>query len=159
MLWFTLRNTDVSLATRCAHRRDILVPAMVGFPDAKSTIKMIKNTTRLNNEVLKTRIQCIPVHTKGVAEDVGALQVHVSVKNDTETVMYVTTEHFRGNKGSRGYLPDSVARKMFPQTTRRGCTSTWCASTLLLSRTSCIPTRPRQRAASERSSSSPPTSS
>ena len=126
VLMFTLTNADVSLAN--ALRRTMIgsipVPAMVGFPHAKSTIRFVKNTTRLNNEMLKSRIQCVPVHTKGVTEaaaDLYSLQVHVSVKNTTENMIYVTTEDFRVyNKTTRGYLPDSVARKMFPKNDRTG---------------------------------------
>ena len=64
-LRFTLYNTNVSVAN--AIRRTILtdIPTVVFKPDKEqTTVKILKNTTRFNNEILKQRLGCIPVYIK-----------------------------------------------------------------------------------------------
>ena len=66
LLEFTLRNIDVSIAN--AIRRTILsdIPtiAFKTFPHDKNLAIIHKNTSRLNNEILKQRLACIPIHIK-----------------------------------------------------------------------------------------------
>ena len=64
VLRFTLTNVNVSLAN--ALRRIILseIPTVVfrGFPHENNDIDINVNTSRLNNEIIKQRVSCIPVH-------------------------------------------------------------------------------------------------
>ena len=117
LLYFTIENTNVSFVN--AVRRTILsdIPTLVFhcFPDDKNDATFNTNTTRLNNEVLKQRLQCIPIHINDVSLPYQELVVEINVKNDTENTMDVTTEHFRVKNEKTGkYLTDSVIRKMFP---------------------------------------------
>jgi len=61
---FTMSATTHSLANSL--RRIILsdIPTVVfrTFPHAESKVNITINTTRLNNEILKQRIGCIPIH-------------------------------------------------------------------------------------------------
>ena len=63
-LFFTMSNIDYSLANSL--RRIILsdIPTVIfrTFPHNESKVDIIENTSRLNNEILKQRIGCIPIH-------------------------------------------------------------------------------------------------
>ena len=66
MLSFTLRGVNVSIAN--AIRRTILSDInTVVFrttPNEKNKATIIANTSRLNNEIIKQRLSCIPIHIK-----------------------------------------------------------------------------------------------
>ena len=68
VLNFTLSDTHFSLANSL--RRIVLseIPTLVfrAFPHSESKIDIISNTTRLNNEIIKQRIGCIPIHITDV---------------------------------------------------------------------------------------------
>jgi DNA-directed RNA polymerase subunit L len=93
------------------------------------------NTTRLHNELLKQRLGCIPIHhvhtIEGFQNDYKNYVVEVDVKNESDTIRYVTTEDFKVKRaknieksgGSHDhddddvvyeYLPESTVRKIFP---------------------------------------------
>ena len=67
---FTLSGVNVSLAN--ALRRTILtdIPLVVfrTSPNEQNKCNIITNTSRLNNEIIKQRLSCIPIHIKDVAE-------------------------------------------------------------------------------------------
>jgi DNA-directed RNA polymerase subunit L len=114
---FTLKNINVSLAN--AIRRTILsdIPTLVfyteTYADNKCSIEI--NTTRLHNELLKQRLSCIPIHEKDLDILPGKYVLEVDVKNDTDNMMYVTTEHFRiKNKESGVYAKAEESRRIFP---------------------------------------------
>jgi DNA-directed RNA polymerase subunit L len=97
MLQFTLSGVNVSLAN--AIRRTILsdIPLVVfrTSPHEKNLANIIVNTSRLNNEVLKQRLSCIPIHIKDVEGfPLKNYQLEVNVENITDTTMYVTTKDF-----------------------------------------------------------------
>ena len=113
---FTLSNINVSLAN--ALRRIILseIPVLVfyteTYQDNKCTIH--KNTCRLHNEIVKHRLSCIPIWSQDKdLIDKYILEVHV--KNETNAITFVTTEHFRiKNKETGNYLKEEVVREIFP---------------------------------------------
>jgi len=63
-LTFTLSGVDVCFAN--AIRRTILsdIPTVVfkTMPYEENKAIILENTTRLNNEILKQRLSCIPIH-------------------------------------------------------------------------------------------------
>ena len=69
MLGFTLSGVNVSLAN--ALRRTMLsdIPLIVfrTTPYEKNKANIINNTSRLNNEVIKQRLSCIPIHIKDIS--------------------------------------------------------------------------------------------
>ena len=97
MLLFTLKNTNVSIANGL--RRTILsdVPTVVfrTFPYKKNLADFKVNTSQLNNEILKQRLSCIPVHIVNDKFDINNLEVIVDKKNTTNDMMYVTTKDFK----------------------------------------------------------------
>jgi len=132
---FTLEGCNVSFAN--AIRRIILSDinqyVFKTFPHAENRANFTVNTTRLHNELLKQRLGCIPIHhlhtIDGFHADYSNYVVELDVKNDSETIRYVTTEDFKVKKaknieksgGSHDdddvvyeYLPESTVRKIFP---------------------------------------------
>ena len=119
VLTFTLKNVNVSIANSL--RRYIIseLPSIgfVTLPYEKNQATFLKNTTRLNNEILKQRISCIPTHIT----DVGAFPadqyiIEVDETNDDNIIKYVTTEHFKiKNILNDSYLDRSEVEKIFPK--------------------------------------------
>jgi DNA-directed RNA polymerase subunit L/phenylpyruvate tautomerase PptA (4-oxalocrotonate tautomerase family) len=118
LLLFTLSGVNVSLAN--AIRRTILsdIPLIVfrTTPHEQNKANIIANTSRLNNEVLKQRLSCIPIHIKDVENfPLKNYQLEVNVENITDTTMYVTTEHFVINDLVTGKpLSEDKNREIFP---------------------------------------------
>jgi DNA-directed RNA polymerase alpha subunit len=114
---FTLSNINVSLAN--ALRRTILtdIPINVIRTETYETnqCQIQENTSRLHNEIVKQRLSCIPIHTKDLKVLPENVQLEVDVKNDTDNIIYVTTEHFKlKNKKTGAYLPAEEVRRIFP---------------------------------------------
>lgn len=118
ILHFTLSNVDVSIAN--AIRRTALsdIPTVVfrAGPEDEKLYKIGKNTSRLNNEILKQRLSCIPIHVKNPEKfNYKDYQVEVNVENISDTILFVTTEDFKvKNKTDNKYLPESQVRDLFP---------------------------------------------
>ena len=133
-LTFTLENCDVSVAN--ALRRiivsDINQYVFRTFPHSENRAEFSANTTRLHNEILKQRLGCVPIHhlhtIDGFANEYKNYVVEVDVKNETDTIRYVTTEDFKVKKAKAiekksgdadddvmyEYLPEAAVRKIFP---------------------------------------------
>lgn len=123
ILQFTMSDINVSLAN--AIRRTILndIPTVVLgtdiYQDAKCKIQT--NTGRLHNELVKQRLSCIPVHInqqKEMESFPNEYLLTVDVKNETDTVIIVTTEDFKikQKEGDKYLSPDEV-RSIFPPDT------------------------------------------
>lgn len=117
-LLFTLSGVNVSLAN--AIRRTILsdIPLVVfrTSPHEQNKANIIANTTRLNNEIIKQRLSCIPIHIKDVETfPLKNYQLEVNVENITDTTMYVTTENFVINDLVTGQpISEAKIREIFP---------------------------------------------
>ena len=117
-LKFTLTNTNVSIAN--AIRRTIIndVESVVfkTLPYEKNNSNFIKNTSRLNNEILKQRLSCIPIHITDIDSfPYKQYIVEVNEKNDTNVIKYVSTEHFKIKDTSTDkYLNENDTKKIFP---------------------------------------------
>jgi DNA-directed RNA polymerase subunit L len=115
---FTIFNTDVSYVN--ALRRTIIsdIPINVfktsPYTENKSTI--IANTSRLNNEIIKQRLSCIPICIPDLDKTiVKNYLLDVDVENTTDTVMYVTTKDFRiRDITTNNFLEQGVVKKIFP---------------------------------------------
>ena len=122
-LYFTLNGVEMSFAN--ALRRTMLseIPTIVIETDTyeKNQCNILINTGRLHNEILKQRLSCIPIHTTHMrdTEDQKALpgnyQLIVDVKNDTDNIIYVTTEDFKlRDKKTGTVLSHEEQEKLFP---------------------------------------------
>lgn len=109
-LKFTLSGVNVSIANSI--RRIILseIP-MVVFrvsPNDKNKCNIIANTCGLNNEIVKHRLSCIPIHIKDVEEfPLKNYIMELNVQNNTDTTMYITSKDF--------VIKDLVSGKPLPQ--------------------------------------------
>ena len=61
---FTLSNINVSYANglRRVILSDIPVVAIESYPYEKNNVQIFTNKSRLNNELIKQRLSCIPIH-------------------------------------------------------------------------------------------------
>lgn len=117
---FTISNIDVSYIN--AVRRTILsdIPIVVfkttPYEENNATISI--NTSRLNNEIIKQRLSCIPIHIDYL--DMGKNSIdnyllELDVENKTDTIMIVTTKDFKIlNTQTNTYLDDGEVKKIFP---------------------------------------------
>ena len=117
VLRFTVVNINVSLAN--ALRRVILsdIPCIIfktsPYEQNKATFEI--NTSRMNNEILKQRLSCIPIHIKDINFPLDDYQLEIDVKNNTENVIFVTTEDFKiKNIPANKYLNSSQTKEIFP---------------------------------------------
>lgn len=109
-LKFTLSGVNVSIAN--AIRRIILseIPLVVFrvSPNEKNKCNIMANTCGLNNEIVKHRLSCIPIHIKDIEEfPLKNYIMELNVENNTDTSMVVTTEDF--------IIKDLVSGKSLPK--------------------------------------------
>lgn len=122
ILKFTVKGVNVSLAN--AVRRTILsdIPTYCfrTLPHAENRVHITTNTTRLNNEIIKQRMGCIPIHIKANDPDfehfnVEDYRVVLDVQNTGTASEYVRTNDFRMVNAKTGKeLSESVVRRIFP---------------------------------------------
>jgi DNA-directed RNA polymerase alpha subunit len=123
ILQFTLSGVNVSLAN--ALRRTIIsdIPVVVfkTAPYEENKANIIVNTSRLNNEILKQRLSCIPIHISDLEMPLNNYLLEVNVENLTDTIMFVTTENFKIKNLTTGdYLTTKDTRVIFPPDDQTG---------------------------------------
>ena len=115
---FTISNVDVSYVN--ALRRIILseIPTIVfkTNPHEQNKSKIMVNTSRLHNEIIKQRLSCIPICISAFSdENYKNYLLDIDVENNTDTNMIVTTEDFKIlDKTTNTYLDHSKVKKIFP---------------------------------------------
>lgn len=118
IMTFTISNIDVSYAN--ALRRTILadIPVVVfkTTPYEENKANIIHNTTRLNNEIIKQRLSCIPICIPNFEEmPLKNYQLEIDVENNTDTLLIVTTKDFKiRNLVTNELLDDGKVRQIFP---------------------------------------------
>lgn len=117
ILTFTLAGVNVSIAN--AIRRTILsnIPTVVfrTAPYEENKANITVNTSRLNNEILKQRLSCIPIHITDLEMPLQNYIMEVNVENLTDTILFVTTEDFKvKNLTTNEYLSEKDTRAIFP---------------------------------------------
>jgi DNA-directed RNA polymerase subunit L len=117
-LKFTISGINVSFAN--AIRRILLseIP-MVVFrvsPNDKNKCNIITNTSGLNNEIVKHRLSCIPIHIKDVEDfPLKNYIMELNIENNTDTTIVVTSEDFNIKDLVSGKsLPKDKIREIFP---------------------------------------------
>lgn len=117
---FTMSNIDVSYVN--AVRRTILsdIPIVVfkTTPYEENNANISINTSRLNNEIVKQRLSCIPIHINYLELDKYSIEnylLELDVENKTDTTMIVTTKDFKIlNIQTNKHLEDGELKKIFP---------------------------------------------
>tara|TARA_Y100001958_G_scaffold159501_1_gene161310 strand:+ start:5399 stop:6526 length:1128 start_codon:yes stop_codon:yes gene_type:complete len=116
-LRFRISNINVSLANGL--RRIIIgeIPTLVfrTAPHDKDKSEVYVNTSRMNNELIKQRLSCIPIHITDTAFAYDEHIVEIHKKNDSQEIQYVTTGDFKiKNTTNDMYLSDAAVRSVFP---------------------------------------------
>lgn len=122
---FTISNIDVSYVNglRRTILADIPIICFKTAPYEENKAKISINTTRLNNEIVKQRLSCIPICTKDFVKfdelsnenPMKNYLLEVDVENNTDTAMYVTTKDFKVKDiTSNKYIDDNELSKLFP---------------------------------------------
>ena len=114
---FVLSGVDCTIANGL--RRTILsdIPCVVmkAFPHDQCNVNITINTSKFNNEIIKQRLACIPVHIEDLETPIDQLELEIDVENKTEDVMYVTTQDIKiRNNKTQTYLSDDDSRDIFP---------------------------------------------
>lgn len=120
ILLFNLEAADVSVPN--ALRRTILsnIETLVfrGFPYASNHITFKQNSTKFNNEYLKQRMSCIPIHVNESSifdTFIQKYQVVIQAENKGSENLEVTTENIKIiDKDTKQEIPESETRKYFP---------------------------------------------
>ena len=117
VLKFTLSEVNVSFAN--AIRRIILseIPCIVfkTTPYEENKCMIYTNTSRINNEIIKQRLSCIPIHIDDLAFPIDDYILEINEKNDTDTIKIITTNDFKIKNIKNGkYLSKEAVNKMFP---------------------------------------------
>lgn len=114
---FTLSNVDVSVAN--AIRRiilsDIKCIVFKTSPHEENNSTIHSNTSRLNNEIIKQRLSCIPIHINDLSFPINDYILEVNEKNDSDTIKIITTNDFKiKNIKTNKYLSKGAVNKIFP---------------------------------------------
>ena len=123
-LLFTISGINVSFVN--AIRRIILseIPIVVFkvSPNDKNKCNIISNTCGLNNEIVKHRLSCIPIHIKDIQDfPLKNYIMELNVENNTDTTIVVTTEDFTiKDSVSNKILPKDKIREIFPANEHTG---------------------------------------
>ena len=95
-LRFQLSGVNVSIANSI--RRTIIseIPCVVfrTSPHEENRVKFEINTTRLNNELIKQRVSCIPIHITDTTFPHDDYVIGLDVVNESDQISYATTEDF-----------------------------------------------------------------
>ena len=121
-LEFTISNVDVAYANGI--RRTIIadIPVLAFDTSLKNENKndcdITVNTSRLNNEMIKPRLSCIPIcldRFKDFEKFVTDCILEINVENNTDEVFIVTTQDFKiKDVKNDKYLSDNLMRTIFP---------------------------------------------
>lgn len=114
-LQFQLTNTNVSFAN--AIRRTILsdIPTLVfrAAPYETTTINITKNTSRLNNEIIRHRLSCVPIH-HDIDFPTNKYLFKIEIENTGDTVINVTTSDIKVFDKDTGKEQKQAAKSLFP---------------------------------------------
>ena len=84
-------------------------------PHEENKSNILINTSRLNNEIIKQRLSCIPICIKDLEIDLKNYLLELDVENKTDTMIMVTTKDFKiKNLTTNAYLEDNTLREIFP---------------------------------------------
>jgi DNA-directed RNA polymerase subunit L len=119
-LKFTLTGVDVSIANSIRRTALSTIRTVVFRTESfeTNTCRIEANTGRLHDQMIQQRIGCIPIHITDANQSdefVANYLAELDVENTTDSIIYVTTEHFRiKHKETGEYLSQSDVRKIFP---------------------------------------------
>jgi len=115
VLSFTLKGVNVSIANGL-RRISSEIPSVVFRTSPYEANKAIFeiNTTRLNNELIKQRLSCIPIYADVSDFPLDKYMLVVRKKNSSSSVEYVTTADFEIMNLDTKEYDKQVASTLFP---------------------------------------------
>ena len=118
LMSFTITNIDVSYvnALRRTILADIPIVCFKTTPYEENKANIMINTTRLNNEILKQRLSCIPICIPNLEDTpIKNYLLELDFENKMDTTYIVTTKDFKiKDLSSNTYLEDGFVKKIFP---------------------------------------------
>ena len=118
LMSFTISNIDVSYvnAIRRTILSDITIVCFKTTPYEENKANILINTTRLNNEILKQRLSCIPICISNLEDTpIKNYLLEVDVENKIDVTVIVTTKDFNiKDISSNTYLDEGEQKKIFP---------------------------------------------
>ena len=117
ILEFKLQDVNVSIANsiRRILLSEIPVVAIITLKNSENQCAITKNTSRFTNEIIKQRISCIPIHIKPNSINLDELIITCSKKNNTEEIMYVTSQDLNIiDKNTNNPISKADRDKIFP---------------------------------------------
>lgn len=118
LMSFTISNIDVSYvnAIRRTILSDIPIVCFKTTPYEENKANILINTTRLNNEILKQRLSCIPICIPNLEDTpIKNYLLEVDVENKIDVTVIVTTKDFNiKDISSNTYLDEGLQKKIFP---------------------------------------------
>jgi DNA-directed RNA polymerase subunit L len=118
VLTFTISNTDVSYinGVRRTILSDIPIVVFKTTPYEENKANILINTSRLNNEIVKQRLSCIPICMSDINTNLlKNYLLELDVENKTDTELIVTTKDFKiRDLVTNNFLEDGVVKKIFP---------------------------------------------
>ena len=114
ILTFTLSNANVSIANglrRIASEIPSIVFRTSPYEKNKATFEI--NTTRMNNELLKQRLSCIPIYAD-IDFPIDSYLLVVDKQNKSNTVEYLTTADFTVVDLKTNQVDKNLTAKLFP---------------------------------------------
>jgi DNA-directed RNA polymerase subunit L len=115
ILTFTMSNVNVSIANGL-RRITSEIPIIVfrTSPHEKNKAEFEINTTRMNNELLKQRLSCIPIYAD-LDFPINKYILVVDKQNKTNTVEYVTTADFTIVDIETNQVDKKLTTQLFPR--------------------------------------------
>jgi len=114
----TFKVSNINYSFINSLRRTILsnIPIAVfrTYPYEKNECNITVNTSRLNNEILKQRLSCIPIYIKDL-DTIHNLELVVEKENNTDSFIYVTSDDFQiRDTTTDKFLSKSEVLSIFP---------------------------------------------
>lgn len=122
-LKFTLSGVNVSIANSL--RRIILseIDTVIfkTYNEEVNTCVIEKNTSQFNNEIIKQRLGCIPIHIDDMDMPLDNYIMEVEEENNSDTIRHVTTKEFKiKNITTDTYLSENDKQNIFPPSDQTG---------------------------------------
>lgn len=117
MLRFRLSGVNVSIANAVRRIMTAEISCVVfrTSPYSENKVDIEINTTRMNNELLKQRISCIPIHISDTEFPIGNYVVELDKSNNSDVIMFATTEDFKIKDVNTGKeLSRTEVKRIFP---------------------------------------------
>ena len=112
-LTFTLYNCNYSMANAIRRTISSDIETVVIHTDDDS---VIENTSRLNNEIIRQRLGCIPVHITDKNIPIKNYIIEINESNDDNKIKYVTTENIKiKDTTTNTYLSREIVQQIFPK--------------------------------------------